>query len=397
MVANNENFNNSSPHYDNVCLLNDTQEKLSLLPPLVQSSEINKLNNDLTKVFRKQAFIIQLGDCAERFFEAEQIVTYLKHKQLSFIQLLVENKIGNQVILIGRIAGQYAKPRSISTEIISGKTVCPYYGDMINSESADESRKPDPLRMLQAYNSSKKVLSHIHMCDGQIFTSHECFLLQYEQPLTRNAQGKMYNLSTHLPWLGMRNMQSEAHLSYLETISNPIALKIGPQTSIVAIISAIKRINPHNKPGKISLILRLGKLNVNDVLPNLIKAVVKEELNVIWMNDPLHGNTKKDSYEKKYRLVGDAIEETLQVCNILQHYGIHLGGLHLEATYKSDVQECVYSVDELIEHRIYNSALDPRLNNKQCIYYLEQVLDSIKSSYGDSHQPLDLREDANYA
>jgi 3-deoxy-7-phosphoheptulonate synthase len=383
MVATNDVFSIHHPRFEDVHLLKQIQEQLSSSIPLVSPMEVKKLTKELIKAFHQQSFIIQLGDCAERFSEAEPLISHLKYKQLNQAKLLIEEKINRSVIMIGRIAGQYAKPRSNGPENINGKLIYPYYGDMINSEYISESRNPDPYRILQAYHASKKIISHLKKFENPVYTSHECFLLEYEYPLTRKDQEKKYNLSTHLPWLGMRSIISKPHINYLSTIHNPIAIKIGADTPISTMISTIKQINSKNKIGKIVLILRLGKNNVHNSLPKLIEAVHENNLNVIWMNDPLHGNTKKDQYEKKYRLVDDAIEETVNICHVLFHYGIHLSGLHLEASYKSDILECVNSLDELTENRLYNSAVDPRLNNEQCTYFLEKVLNPIRLFFNE--------------
>ncbi len=366
--------------YNDNNLLADVQNQLATLPTLIEHNEVALLHQHFINVFHGQAFIIQMGDCAERFADACQNVTHYKYEQLIFFKRLVERVLKIPVITVGRIAGQYAKPRSSTTEIIAEQSVYAYHGDMINAEHANnlsDSRNPDPYRMLQAYNASKKILLHLAEGEEKIFTSHECFLLAYEQPLTRIREEVQYNLSMHLPWLGMRNLESKPHVDYLSKIDNPVAIKIGPDASIASIVSVIQKINPQNQIGKIILIGRLGVTHVRDKLPKIIQVIKQAQLNVIWMWDPLHGNTHCDRQGKKYRLLQDLIEETIISCDILCENDIDLGGLHLEASYKTDILECVDSLDELVGNRAYDSALDPRLNHNQCIAYFNQVLTKI--------------------
>jgi len=365
--------------YQNTDLLDEVTQKLHCLPALVCKSEVDQLKNHLTEAYYGRAFVIQVGDCAERFVDAEASISNSKFNHLLELKSQIESRLKIPAISIGRIAGQYAKPRSAATEFINGKWVHVYRGDMINAESLQDNRNPNPLRILKAYDSSKAILTHKEFFKETIFTSHECLLLEYEMPLTRTQEGATYNLSTHFPWLGMRSISSAPHINYLSTINNPIALKIGPQTSFASMISVIQQLNPDNQIGKIALILRLGVSNVGDVLPKIIQAIRGNQLNVLWMSDPLHGNTQLDKYKRKFRLVSDAVHETTQICDILNKQGRHLSGLHLEATYKENIQECVSSLDELIEDRVYDSALDPRLNRMQCEYYIDQILQKIKA------------------
>ncbi len=359
--------------------LNDIQSKLATLPDLIHYNEVDTLRQHLIKVFDQQAFLIQIGDCAERFTDASQTITHLKYKQFVFFKALIEHAIKTPVIVVGRIAGQYAKPRSHQMEVIGDKKVYAYHGDMINHEHASQPRTPDPLRMLQAYHASNKILAHLANYEEKIFTSHECFLLDYEKPLTRCRENVLYNLSTHLPWLGMRHLDSKSHITYLSKINNPIAIKIGANASIPSILSVIQTLNPKNVIGKLILVSRLGINHVFGMLPKIIAAIQDNHLNVIWMCDPLHGNTQSDVYGKKFRLLEHAMDETMITCDILRQNNLQLGGLHLEVSYKTDILECIESFDELTEHRVYDSAVDPRLNHNQCITYFNKILKNIKS------------------
>lgn len=365
--------------YADLSVWNDIQSKLTTLPDLIHHNEVDTLRQNLNKVFHRKAFLIQMGDCAERFTDACQTITHLKYKQCIFFKALIEHTIKTPVTVIGRIAGQYAKPRSHQMEVIAGQKVYAYHGDMINHEHASKPRTPDPQRMLQAYHASNQILTDLANCEEKIFTSHECFLLDYEKPLTRYKENVLYNLSTHLPWLGMRHLESKPHITYLSKINNPIAIKIGPNASIASILSVIQTLNPQNLIGKLILVSRLGINHVYDILPKIIAAIQENHLNVIWMCDPLHGNTQSDVYSKKFRLLEHAMDETMITCDILQQHNLQLGGLHLEVSYKTDILECIESFDELTEHRGYDSAVDPRLNHNQCVTYFNKILKNIKS------------------
>lgn len=381
MAADKKTLNVDSLTYHNTNLLDQVKWQLQHLSPLVEVSDVNHFRKQLEKVFYGRAFVVQLGDCAERFSDAERSISLSKCNHLSQVKSHIENSLKVPVITVGRIAGQYAKPRSVPTELINGKLVYAYHGDMINGETISDLRMPDPYRLLKAYDSAKAVLSHMAEYDERFFTSHECFSLDYEHPLTRCENGLNYNLSTHFPWLGMRNLSSERHINYLSMIENPVALKIGPQAPIASMIDVIKRLNPQNVPGKIILVVRLGAANVSQSLPKFIHAVRENQLNVIWMSDPLHGNTQSDKYKRKFRLLSNAIDETIEVTEMLNHYGAHLGGVHLEASYKQNILECVSSLEELTENRTYDSALDPRMNPQQCEKYLDHVLEKISVQY----------------
>jgi len=364
----------SNIKYADAVRLKQVQEILKQMLPLIKASEINELRHIMSKINQSNAFVIQLGDCAERFSDACESVTKSKCMQLIKLKELMHSKLNRQIHVIGRIAGQYAKPRSKPFEIVNNRPTLAYFGDLINHEHDVEARNPDPERLLTAYNSASKILSCLYACNDQLFTSHECFLLEYELPLTRNVDGKLYSFSTHFPWLGMRNINSKVHIQYLSKIHNPVAIKVGPGTHISTIISSIASINPDNDVGKIIVILRLGIENVKTHLPKLIEELTKKNMEVVWMCDPMHGNTKADKYGLKYRLLSSMIEETLEVIFVLSAYGLKLKGVHLEATYKSDVLECITSLDQLLPNRPYDSALDPRLNHEQCEYYLEKIM-----------------------
>lgn len=357
--------------------LKNTQAQLRNLPPLIEHSEISILIESL----KDNGFILQIGDCAERFSEATSEITQMKYEQIIFLKKMLETKLELSVIPIGRIAGQYAKPRSAPMEIVDSEQILAYHGDIINAEMSShrQSRIPDPSRMLTAYDCSKKILSSLSQHETKVYSSHECFLLEYEYPLTRVMNNIQYGSSAHLLWLGMRNLESDKHISYLSQINNPIAIKVSSTSSVGSVLRAIKKINPENHKGKIVLVMRLGYKNVASFLPSLIQAVSGHRLNVIWVCDPLHGNTQVDGTGLKYRVVDHMVDETLKMSEVLALSQINLGGIHLEASPRSDIQECIMSDYELTKRRQYDSALDPRLNAEQCIYYLEKVSDGLRT------------------
>ncbi len=369
----------NSINYNDCGFLTNVQNQLRALDPLVGYKEILRLREILIDVSYNKAFIIQIGDCAERFSEATQDVTNLKYKQFVFLKSLAESVLKKPVVLIGRIAGQYAKPRSCKMETINGEKIYAYHGDMINSEHDKSHRDPDPFRMLQAYHASQYILACLSRYKEKVFTSHECFLLEYEKPLTRSREDSQYNLSAHTLWLGMRNFSSQQHISYLAKINNPIAIKVGPNVSVSSLIDLLQEVNPQNLIGKITLVTRLGINNVNDKLPILADVIIKSKKNVIWMCDPLHGNTNCDQYHLKFRKLQDILNETYETFRILRKHNLYLGGLHLEASYKTDIIECIDSFEQLTPNRVYESAVDPRLNHNQCIHYFNEIMEKIRN------------------
>ena len=379
MKNHHKDVNDYKPPYPNLSALDHAQNKLRTLPSLVKNTEIRALSSMLANAGRGKSFIIQLGDCAERFAEAGDDITEKKYSHLVQIKNAVEKITGLPVTLIGRIAGQYGKPRSSVLELLGGKPVFSYHGDIVNAEHPTDCRHADPDRMLTAHQSSQKIISYLDAQQQKIFTSHECFLLEYEIAMTRQYQGKFYNTSTHFPWLGMRNIESSQHINYLECIENPIALKVSASISIPLLISVIKKLNPSNKLGRVTLITRLGYTKTKSHMPKLIEAILENKLNVVWMCDPLHGNTHKDQYGMKYRLLDEAIAETRDTLKCLVKMKQHFAGVHIEATYRTDVMECVSSPEELTPERTYQSAVDPRLNYDQSFMYINRLFENIST------------------
>lgn len=349
---------------------------ISLSPGLVGLDSIMTLKEKLANVDKDNSFIIHMGDCSERLSDATNEISQQKINHMLFVEGLLKSLLKRPVITIGRLAGQYAKPRSNLTEKYKDEEINSYYGDMINSEHPDKNaRLPQAERMLQAYTASQKIICNIG--SNCLYTSHEALLLEYEESLIRHIDKVFYSSSAHYLWLGMRNIGSSPHRQLLARISNPVAMKIASTTSLDTIREAIEEINPCNEPGKLTLITRLGVNNVKDFLPSLINLVTDNGYNVIWMCDPMHGNTKVDENGMKFRLVRVIQQEIIETINILNIYNQNLSGLHLETSYENEINECIGDVSELTRDRDYRSALDPRLNRYQaalCFYRLSEIL-----------------------
>ena len=341
-------------------------------PPLVSTEEIDQLLSALEDCSNGCNFVIQAGDCAERFVDARPDITDKKYYALNEIKSALQRHFNHPITLIGRIAGQYGKPRTQLDQTFQAKKIYAYHGDLINGESPLE-RDPDPKRLLRAYEAAQTTYDGLASQSASLFTSHEAFSLYYETSLTREYQRKWFSTSAHFLWLGARNLDSDAHVHYLSQISNPIGIKVPAYVDTDRLIQIIKTINPGNKKGKVTLILRMGVRDVERSLPTIINAILDAELSVNWFSDPMHGNTRTDAFEKKYRIINDLVQETSLTRDLLHRYGTHLSGVHLETTFHHNVSECVTHECELCPDRAYMSALDPRLNPQQANLYVDRV------------------------
>jgi 3-deoxy-7-phosphoheptulonate synthase len=343
--------------------------ELSALQPLVSVAEIDQLNSLLKKVAHGEGFFIQGGDCAETFTNNHEAYINKQMEILLNVGTILKKSIKKPLIYIGRIAGQYAKPRSNFTETKESITLNNYFGDIINRfEFNDKARQFDPTLMLRAYKQAKFTLQILNKHNNKIFVSHEAFLLPYEQALTKSINGISYNLSTHFPWIGMRtlNLNSE-HVQYMKHINNPIAIKIGHDLTPNQLIKLILLLNPLNKLGRLTLIHRLGAKNISNVLPTLIKTIQRHKFNVVWCCDPMHGNTHNLKNGIKTRNLNHIIDELTKAFEIHQNHNSTLGGIHLEFT-AENVTECIGGrVKAMNLHSNYKSYVDPRLNKKQVI------------------------------
>lgn len=426
--------------YPDEVQLNKVIEQLHQLPPLVTSGEVKNLRTALIRASRGQAFILQGGDCAESFDECRPDIIANKLKILLQMSLILIYGLRKPIIRIGRIAGQYAKPRSSDFETMGGVTLPSYRGDLINAPNFDaHSRIPNPKLMLQGYscaamtlnyiralleggfaglhklkewdlrfvaqspqakeyhaiaNSIADTLNFIEIVDGlhnsnlekvDFYTSHEALHLYYEQALTRFCEddGKWYNLSTHLPWIGMRTAQTDsAHVEFLRGIENPIGIKVGPGATEAWLLEILSLLNPKNEEGRILLITRLGAKGIERSLPPLIETVKKHKLSVTWSCDPMHGNTESTEEGIKTRHFDNILSELTLASQIHNELGSYLGGVHFELT-GENVTECIGGAGGLAASdlkRAYQSLVDPRLNYEQSLEIAFQLSHHFKKN-----------------
>lgn len=397
------------------------EKNLSGLPPLVLHNEILQLRSELEEVYEGKRFLIQGGDCAERFLDCQPDLIENKLKILLQMSLILTYETKMPTTRIGRIAGQYAKPRSKPTEVVDGCTVQSFRGDSVNSFDPDN-RVHDPKRLEQSYFFSSATLNYIRsLCRSgfaslsnsshwdlgyvndprqrkeyqeivqkildclkfletvgvhgdealntvDFFTSHEALVLMYESAMTRSIQGSMFDTSAHFIWIGNRTRQLDhAHVEFMRGIANPVGIKCGPSMTPKDLIALIKKVDPQNQPGKVVLISRFGVERVEAELPQLVTAVLDAKLKVVWSCDPMHGNTHISANGFKTRSFDDILKEIRLTFLIHQNHGSHLGGVHFELT-GEDVTECIGGPQNLEEkdlHHRYTTYCDPRLNYAQ--------------------------------
>ena len=417
------------PPYKDQNKLDKIIARLNTFPPLVFAGECNNLKAELAKATERKAFLVQGGDCAESFkeFSANNIRdTFRVILQMSAV---ITSEMKVPVIKLGRIAGQFTKPRSSDTETVNGTTLNSYYGDSVNGiEFTKEAREPDPERLLRAYSQSASTLNllrsfaqggfanlrkvnlwnmgfvksskegkkyekianqiteYLDFMDAvginteqvidlntvDFYTSHEGLHLPYEEALTRvdSLSNKVYCTSAHFIWIGDRTrFIDSAHVEFCRGISNPIGIKCGPSLDPDELLKIIDILNPENEAGKISLIFRYGEENIDQHLPVLVDTINKHNKTVLWISDPMHGNTVKSSEGLKTRDFSSLLNETTKAIHILKSKGSHLGGIHLEMT-GQNVTECtggLYKLSDKDLHSRYHTHCDPRLNANQAL------------------------------
>lgn len=392
------------PNYQNINQLKEVEKQLASFPPLIFAGEAKQLKKELAQVAQGKAFLLQGGDCAESFrdFNAQTIKSTLK---LLLQMAVVLTYAGScPIVKVGRIAGQFGKPRSSDTETIGGITLPSYRGDNVNSiEFTQEARIPDPQRLVQAYyqsaatqnllrafatggladlhqvhkwneefikdvqiddkykkltNRIAETLSFMEACgfssenssiirETTIYTSHEALILPYEESLTRwnrEDEDGFYDCSAHMLWIGDRTRQLDgAHVEFLSGVKNPIGMKIGPSMKSDELLRIIDKLNPHNEAGRLNLIVRMGADKINEYFPQILRDITKEGKEIVWSSDPMHGNTiNATSGDKTYktREVERVLQEIKNFFAIHKAEGTHAGGIHLEMTGKS-VTECI--------------------------------------------------------
>ena len=361
------------------------QQQLQAAPPLVPVSAIQSLTRALKQVSDGQGFILQCGDCAEAFSQCREDVLNAWTDTVSQMTALLHSGLSQAVLKIGRIAGQYAKPRSSPDEVCNGISLPSYRGDIVNGHGFSVAERiPDPRRMLGAYHRAAVTLNALHNNSAgssfestatdtafePFYVSHEALLLPYDSALTRlnPADNQWYNGAAHTVWLGDRTSEpSGAHVEYLRGIANPVGIKCGPSMTAEKLGQLLQQLNPQNKPGKIMLIVRLGVAHIREKLPLLLQAVAGLNSPVIWLTDPMHGNTRSTVSGLKTRDFDTVCEEVRLFMQILRAQGVHPGGLHLEMTGR-DVTECTGGLQKIADDDVggrYESLCDPRLNRSQ--------------------------------
>ena len=401
--------------------------ELARLPPLVSSWEVESLKELLAKASRGEAFLLQGGDCCERFADCRSESIVAKLKILLNMSMVLTYGTQRRVVRVGRFAGQYTKPRSAATETREGVTLPAYRGDLVNGPAfTPEARTPDPDRLLRGYERAALTFNFIRgLVDGgfadlhhpeywdlgfvkyaalaeeymkivgriatglgfletlagrpldelqrmDFFTSHEGLHLAYEQAQTRRVPRRTgwYDLTCHLPWIGNRTCHLDgAHVEFFRGIANPIGVKIGPETEPAELIELARILNPAHEPGRLTLIHRFGARTIGQVLPPLIDAIRRAGQTVLWCCDPMHGNTRTTSTGRKTRDFTEILAELDQAFEIHREGKSLLGGVHFELT-GENVTECVGGARGLSEadlENAYESEVDPRLNYEQSL------------------------------
>jgi 3-deoxy-7-phosphoheptulonate synthase len=417
------------PHYEDAAALQSVEERLAGYPPLVFAGEARNLKAQLAEVCEGRAFLLQGGDCAESFVEHH--ADNIRDTFRVLLQMAVVLTYGAKlpVIKVGRMAGQFAKPRSADTETIDGVELPSYRGDIINCIEFDAAaRVPNPERQISAYRQAASTLNllrafakggyadltEVHRWNqgfiadspqgaryeamanqineamdfmaacgitsltapqmGMVdfYTSHEALLLGYEQALTRldSTSGEYYDTSAHMLWIGDRTRQPDgAHVEFLSGVKNPLGLKCGPSLEPDELITLLDKLNPENEAGRITLIARFGHENVEAHLPALIRKVTAEGRKVVWSCDPMHGNTIKASNGYKTRPVDRILTEVQRFMAVHHGEGTHAGGIHFEMT-GQNVTECLGGAQAISEEDLssrYHTHCDPRLNGSQAL------------------------------
>jgi 3-deoxy-7-phosphoheptulonate synthase len=429
------------PEYQDQAKLAEVEKTLAGYPPLVFAGEARQLKADLAEVAEGRAFLLQGGDCAESFAEFHPDNIRDTFRVLLQMAVVLTFAAGSPVVKVGRIAGQFAKPRSAPTETQGDVTLPSYFGDNINGIEFDAAaRQPDPERQLRAYSQAASTLNllrafaqggyadlnFVHrwnmgfvadspeghryeelatrisetldfmkacgidadstpqLQQTDFYTSHEALLLGYEQAMTRvdSTTGDWYDTSAHMLWIGDRTRApEEAHVEFMRGIKNPIAMKCGPSLDPDELVRLCDVLNPENEPGRLTLIARFGSEKVGEGLPPLIRAIEREGKKVIWSCDPMHGNTIKATNGYKTRPVDRILKEVQDFMAVHRAEGTHAGGVHFEMT-GSDVTECLGGAIEVTEDSLsdrYHTHCDPRLNANQALELAFLIAEGLKA------------------
>ena len=424
-----ENFRNlvaaQQPTWPDQVALEEVRQTLAKYPPLVFAGEVDILKDRISQAAQGKAFLLQGGDCAETFVDAT--ADRIRNRVKTLLQMAVVLTYGASmpVIKMGRMAGQFAKPRSSDTETREGLTLPAYRGDAVNGyDFTEESRNPDPKRLLQAYNTSSSTLNLIRAftmggfadlrsvhewnkgfidnpansryetmakdidraikfmaaCGAnfnelrttEFYTSHEGLLFDYERPMTRidSRTGTPYDTSAHFIWIGERTRQLDgAHVDFLSRVRNPLGVKLGPNTSVDDVMALIEKLDPNHEPGRLTFITRMGAGKIREALPKLVEAVRDAGFTPLWITDPMHGNGITTANGYKSRRFDDVMNEVRGFFEVHRDLGTFPGGVHVELT-GDDVAECLGGsehIDEITLESRYESLCDPRLNHSQSL------------------------------
>jgi len=426
------------PPWPDPAVVGEVVLELASVPPLVFAGEVDLLRDRLAKVARGEAFLLQGGDCAETF--AGATADQIRNRVKTILQMAVVLTYGASmpIIKMGRMAGQFAKPRSSEEETRDGHTLPAYRGDIVNGyDFTAESRTPDPWRMLKGYHTAASTLNLIRaFTQGgfadlrmvhswnkgfaenpanvryerlakdidraikfmeaagadfdelkrvEFYASHEGLLMDYERPLTRidSRTGDPYVTSGHFLWIGDRTRDLDgAHVDFFSRVRNPIGVKLGPSTDVDTMKRLIDKLDPHREPGRLTFITRMGSTNIRQALPPLLQATKDLEVQPVWVSDPMHGNGLTTATGYKTRRFDDVVNEVVGFFEAHREAGTHPGGIHVELT-GDDVTECLggsQQIDELGLETRYESLCDPRLNHQQSLELAFLVAGELASS-----------------
>ncbi|WDZ86552.1 3-deoxy-7-phosphoheptulonate synthase [Micromonospora cathayae] len=363
------------PHWPDPAHVQSVRQFLSTLPPLAHPPETDRLRQHLAEVAQGRMLLLQGGDCAETFATSTGPHVRANVTTLHRMSAVLRGGTGLPVVGVGRIAGQYAKPRSAALDVLG---LPAYRGDIVNSATpTPQERTPDPGRMVQAYFHARSTLETVRAVSAhpdEIYSSHEALLLTYEQALTRvvttAGQPRLYGGSAHFLWIGERTRQLDgAHVAVAELLANPIGIKLGPGTTPAQAVEYVERLDRAGEPGRLTLITRMGRGRVRDLLPPIVERVTASGHQVVWQCDPMHGNTRTSANGYKTRHFDDIADEVAGFVEVHRALGTHPGGLHLEFT-GDPVTECLGGSDGIGEHELagcYETTCDPRLNARQSV------------------------------
>ncbi|QNP74749.1 3-deoxy-7-phosphoheptulonate synthase [Streptomyces roseirectus] len=368
------------PEWRDHAAYHESCRTLESAAPLVPAEEIRHLRRSLAELLATGALLLQLGDCAESLYECTPHHTAHKLQVVDRLGNRLSELTGRRVLRVGRMGGQFAKPRSRPTEQHGTQVIPAFRGHMINSELATpHTRQPDPRRMVWAYEASAAVQRAMRAHrrgdrDGP-WSSHEALVVDYESRLVRRDPDtdELYLTSTHLPWAGERTRRPEqAQVALLSAVANPVGCKLGPNATADDVVRVCAALDPRREPGRLVLIPRMGHHRIRQTLPPLVRAVANAGHPVVWLSDPMHGNTVTTGLGLKTRHLTDVITEALRFRDILDGLRQHAAGLHLEVA-ADDVTECVGAGVENEDglHRHYTTLCDPRLNAGQATELIE--------------------------